>query len=120
MDHGYFSMYYKYTTLILSHWKFTIDKPLGLRPWDLSMVNFLWLWTLVVYLLCTPNRQGLYYKYIQPIAKYLLSGLSMSIMHNAPSIVFSQSCNLVFIRIGITCQARKFFKVKRIIILCKL
>ena len=36
MNRGYYGVYNKHTTLVLSHRKFTIDKPLGL-----SMVNFL-------------------------------------------------------------------------------
>ena len=64
MNHGYFGEYNEYTTLILNHRKFTIDKPLCLRPQGLSMVNFLRLRTRVVYLLYTPNSHGLYYKYI--------------------------------------------------------
>ena len=34
-------VYNKHTTLVLSHRKFTIDKPLGFWPQGLSMANFL-------------------------------------------------------------------------------
>ena len=41
MNHGHFGVSHKYTTLVLSHWKFTIDNPLGIRPPGLSTVSFL-------------------------------------------------------------------------------
>ena len=63
MNHGYYGIYNKNTTLVLGHRKFTTDKPLALWAWGLSVVNFLRPWTRVVYLLYTPNNHGLDYKY---------------------------------------------------------
>ena len=39
MNHGHYGVYNKHTTLVLSHWKFAVDKPLALRARGLSMAN---------------------------------------------------------------------------------
>ena len=41
MNHGYYGVYNKHTTLVLGHQKFTTDKPLALWAQGLSVVNFL-------------------------------------------------------------------------------
>ena len=39
MNHGYYGVFHKYTTLVLSHQKFATDKLLALRAWGLSVAN---------------------------------------------------------------------------------
>ena len=40
MNHSYYGVFHKYTTLVLSHRKFATDKPLTLRARGLSVANF--------------------------------------------------------------------------------
>ena len=60
MNYGYYSVFDKYTPLVLSHRKFTTDKPLSLWARGLSVASFLWPRTRVVYMSNTPSSSGLY------------------------------------------------------------
>ena len=52
MNHGYYGVFNKYTTLVLGHWKFATDKHLILRAQGLSVANFgLGSYTCRIYLL---------------------------------------------------------------------
>ena len=60
MNHSYYSVFHKYMTLVLSHRKFATDKSLTLQARGLSMANFLWPWTWVVYFWNTSTSCSLY------------------------------------------------------------
>ena len=64
MNHGHYGVYNKHITLVLSHRKLAIDKPLTLQARGLSTTNFLCPRTWVVYLLYTPTCHGLHNIYV--------------------------------------------------------
>ena len=70
MNYGHYGVYNKHTILVLSHRKFAIDKPLGLRVYqrqtssDLGLGSYICCihLTAVVYIL--PRQLGVYNKYM--------------------------------------------------------
>ena len=59
MNHGYYSVFDKYMTLVLYHWKFATNKPLALQGHSLPVANFLRPQTRVVYLSNISTSHGL-------------------------------------------------------------
>ena len=66
MNYGYYGVFHKYTTAVPSHHKFATDKPLTLWALGLSVANFLWPRTQVVYLWNAPTSCSLYMLTLTP------------------------------------------------------